>query len=58
MRTDKIRKYLIPNIPYLFILWACLKRGTAYRLAAGLLGWRATARLFTWLRGFRVDAEP
>jgi len=30
----------------------------AYRLAAGLLGWRATARLFTWLRGFRVDAEP
>lgn len=35
MRTDKIRKYLIPNIPYLFILWACLKLGTAYRLAAG-----------------------
>ena len=34
MRTDKIRKYLIPNIPYLFILWACLKLGTAYRLAA------------------------
>ena len=25
MRTDKIRKYLIPNIPYLFILWAFLK---------------------------------
>ena len=35
MRTDKIRKYLIPNIPYLFILWALLKLGTAYRLAAG-----------------------
>ena len=34
MRTDKIRKYLIPNIPYLFILWAFLKLGTAYRLAA------------------------
>ena len=28
MRTDKIRKYLIPNIPYLFILWAFLKLGT------------------------------
>ena len=26
---------MIPNIPYLFILWACLKLGTAYRLAAG-----------------------
>ena len=35
MKNDKIKKYLIPNIPYLFILWACLKMGTAYRLAAG-----------------------
>ena len=35
MRTDKIRKYLILNIPYLFILWAFLKLGTAYRVAAG-----------------------
>ena len=35
MRTDKLKKYVIPNIPYLFILWACLKMGTAYRLAAG-----------------------
>ena len=35
MRTDKIRKYVLPNIPYLFILWACLKLGTAYRLAVG-----------------------
>ena len=36
MATDKIRKYLLPNLPYLFILWACLKMGTAYRLAAGI----------------------
>ena len=35
MVTDKIRKYVLPNIPYLFILWCCLKLGTAYRLAAG-----------------------
>ena len=35
MRTDSVKKYVIPNIPYLFILWACLKLGTAYRLAAG-----------------------
>ena len=35
MRTDKIRKYVLPNIPYLFIGWACLKMGAAYRLAAG-----------------------
>ena len=27
--TDKIRKYILPNIPYLFIGWACLKLGTA-----------------------------
>ncbi len=35
MPTDKIRKYILPNIPYLFIGWACLKLGTAYRLAVG-----------------------
>ena len=35
MPTDKIRKYILPSIPYLFIGWACLKLGTAYRLAAG-----------------------
>ena len=31
-----LKKYVIPNIPYLFILWACLKLGTAYRLAPGV----------------------
>ena len=35
MPTDKIPKYILPNIPYLFIGWVCLKLGTAYRLAAG-----------------------
>ena len=35
MKNDSIKKYIIPNIPYLFVLWAFLKLGTAYRLAAG-----------------------
>ena len=35
MRTGSVKKYVIPNIPYLFVLWACLKLGTAYRLAPG-----------------------
>ena len=35
MRTGSVKKYVIPNIHYLFVLWACLKLGTAYRLAAG-----------------------
>ena len=35
MRTDSIKKYVLPNIPYPFVLWACLKLGTAYLLAAG-----------------------
>ena len=35
MGTDKLRKYILPNVPYLFVLWAFLKLGTAYRLAAG-----------------------
>ena len=33
--SDKIRKYLLPNTPYLFALWFFLKLGTAYRLAGG-----------------------
>lgn len=33
--NDKIRKYVLPNIPYLFALWFFLKLGTAYRMAPG-----------------------
>lgn len=36
MKNDNFKRYLLPNSPYLFILWACLKVGTAYRLAAGV----------------------
>ena len=35
MVTDKLRKYVLPKIPYVFIGWVFLKLGTAYRLAAG-----------------------
>ena len=35
MVTDKLRRYVLPNMPYLFIFWCCLKLGTAYRMAAG-----------------------
>jgi type IV secretion system protein VirD4 len=35
MTNDKIRKYVIPNIPYLLFMWMFLKLGTAYRLAVG-----------------------
>lgn len=35
MATDKIKKYIIPNIPYMFLFWVCLKLGTAYRLSVG-----------------------
>ena len=52
MATDKIRKYVLPNIPYLFIGWFCLKIGTAYRLAAGyfrcrnsLVFWESVSRV-------------
>ena len=33
--NDNFRKYVLPNIPYLFIGWFCLKLGTAFRLAPG-----------------------
>ena len=35
MRTGNLKKYIVPNIPYLFIGWAFLELGTAYRMAAG-----------------------
>ena len=33
--AGNIRKYAVPNIPYLFIMWAFLKLGTAFRMADG-----------------------
>ena len=39
--SEKIRKYVLPNVPYLFAMWFCLKLGTAYRLADGAnIGYR------------------
>ena len=35
MRTDSVKKYVMPNIPYLFILRTCLKLGAVYRLVPG-----------------------
>ncbi|HCC35770.1 MAG TPA: conjugal transfer protein TraG [Ruminococcaceae bacterium] len=34
--TDKLKKYVLPNIPYLFVFWFFLKLGTAYRVADGI----------------------
>ena len=31
----KIKKYVVPNLPYLVIFWFFCKLGEAYRLAAG-----------------------
>ena len=48
MRTDKIKKFVLPNIPYLFIGWACLKVGTAYRLAgSGNIGQKRVGMMAT-----------
>jgi type IV secretion system protein VirD4 len=35
MTNEKVRKYVIPNIPYLFVLWFFCKLGEAYRTASG-----------------------
>ena len=35
MKKGSLKKYILPNMPYLCMAWACLKLGTAYRLAAG-----------------------
>ena len=36
MRTGSLKKVIVPNLPYVFIFWVCLKLGTAYRLAVGV----------------------
>ena len=60
--TVKIRKYLIPNVPYLFALWFCLKLGTAYRLADGAsFGFKLMDignTLATALQGFAPGLDP
>ena len=33
--ATKIKKHLTPNIPYIFIMWAFIKLGTAFRTADG-----------------------
>lgn len=35
MNTDKLKKYVLPNLPYLLIFWFFDKLGMAYRLATG-----------------------
>ena len=35
MTTDKLKKYVLPNLPYLLIFWFANKLGWAYRLAPG-----------------------
>lgn len=36
MSTDKLKKYLLPNLPYLLIFWFGNRLGEAYRLAVGV----------------------
>ncbi len=35
MITDKLRKYVLPYLPYVFIFWFADKLGMAYRIAPG-----------------------
>ena len=35
MSTEKLKKYLLPNLPYLLIFWFGNRLGEAYRLASG-----------------------
>lgn len=35
LSTDKLRKYILPNLPYALIFWFFTKAGEAYRLATG-----------------------
>ena len=36
MNTEKLKKYILPNLPYLLVFWFFDKLGWAYRLAPGV----------------------
>ena len=53
--SDKIRKYVLPNLPYLFVFWFFSKIGTAYRIAPGTdFGTKLMGMLDTFPQAFET----
>ena len=53
--SDKIRKYVFPNLPYLFVFWFFSKIGTAYRIAPGAdFGTKLMGMLDTFPKAFET----
>ena len=53
--SDKIRKYVLPNLPYLFVFWFFSKIGTAYRIAPGAdFGIKLMGMLDTFPKAFET----
>ena len=53
--SDKIRKYLLPNLPYFFVFWFFSKIGTAYRIAPGAdFGTKLMGMLDTFPKAFET----
>ena len=53
--SDKIRKYALPNLPYLFVFWFFSKIGTAYRIAPGTdFGTKLMGMLDTFPKAFET----
>ena len=53
--SDKIRKYVLPNLPYLFVFWFFSKIGTSYRIAPGTdFGTKLMGMLDTFPKAFET----
>ena len=53
--SDKIRKYVLPNLAYLFVFWFFSKIGTAYRIAPGAdFGTKLMGMLDTFPKAFET----
>ena len=53
--SDKIRKYVLPNLPYFFVFWFFSKIGTAYRIALGTdFGTKLMGMLDTFPKAFET----
>ena len=53
--SDKIRNYVLPTLPYLFVFWFFSKIGTAYRIAPGTdFGTKLMGMLDTFPKAFET----
>ena len=58
MTADKIKKYVLPNLPYVLLFWFFTKCGELYRLAPGTEPMKKLSACFSGLNGIFSQPLP